>query len=94
MEPALQLDQIFFENAVRALEAELANVGVHLTLDASARQLYAQQIRAMSNELRAQALSGRISWADAAEQANQARNLIMNVIRSRSTPVAQAHLYA
>lgn len=90
MESALQLDQIFFENAVSALEAELANVGTHLTIDASARQLYAQQIRAMSNELRAQALSGRISWADAAEQANQARNLIMNVIRSRSTPVGLA----
>lgn len=90
MEPAQQLDQIFFENAVQALEAELANVGAHLTIDASARQLYAKQIRAMSNELRLSASSGRISWADAAEQANEARNLIMNIIRTRSTPVGLA----
>ena len=82
--------QDYFEHSIRTLEAEIANVGTHLALDASARQLYAKQIQAMAAELRAQAASGRISWAKAAEQAQEMRNLIMELIRSRSTPVGRA----
>ncbi|MEJ2743691.1 MAG: hypothetical protein P8176_14765 [Gammaproteobacteria bacterium] len=33
------------------------------------------------------AQTGRITWVQAAEQASEARNLIMEVIRTRSTPV-------
>ena len=87
MEVAQKNDQQLFENAIRALEAEIANIGTHLTIDASARQAYARQIRAMSNELRMLAQTGRITWLQAAEQASEARNLIMKVIRTRSTPV-------
>ncbi len=87
MEVAQKNDQQLFENAIRALEAEIANIGTHLTIDASARQAYARQIRAMSNELRMMAQTGRITWLQAAEQASEARNLIMKVIRTRSTPV-------
>lgn len=79
-----------FEASIRALEAELANAGVHLTVDAQARQLYAKQVRAMASHLRAQAATGRITWANAAQQAQAARNLIMELVRSRSTPVGLA----
>ncbi len=82
-----QKDQQLLENSIRALEAETANIGSHLTIDASARQAYARQIRAMSNELRMMAQSGKMTWAQAAEQASEARNVIMEVIRTRSTPV-------
>lgn len=82
MEVAQKNDQQLFENAIRALEVEIANIGTHLTIDASARQ-----IRAMSNELRMMAQTGRITWVQAAEQASEARNLIMDVIRTRSTPI-------
>lgn len=85
-----QNNQDYFEHSIRALEAEIANVGTHLVIDAGARQLYAKQIQAMAAELRAQAASGRISWAKAAEQAQEMRNLIMELIRSRSTPVGLA----
>lgn len=34
--------------------------------------------------------SGKISWAQAAEQANETRNLIMDVVRNKSTPVGKS----
>ena len=78
------------ESAMRALEAEIANIGTHLTIDAQARAAYGRQIRAMASDLRRQATNGRITWHEAAEQANTARNTIMDMIRRRSTPVGRA----
>lgn len=83
-------DRSIFESAIQGLEAEIANVGVHITIDASARQAYARQIRLMANELRVQATSGNISWKQAASQAQEMRNTIMQIIRGRSTPVGRA----
>jgi hypothetical protein len=83
-------DRSVFDSIIRALEADIANVGAHLTLDAAARQAYSQRIRAMADELRAQAGSGQITWAQAASQAQETRNAIMDVIRGRSTPVGRA----
>ncbi|MCE2027918.1 hypothetical protein [Sessilibacter corallicola] len=79
-----------FENAIQALEAEIANIGAHLVIDSSARQSYSRKIKAMANELRVQASSGRISWVDAANTANETRNAIMEITRRRSTPVGKA----
>jgi len=59
-------DRTAFESAIQALQSELANAGVHLSVDARAREVYALQIRAMADELRVEATSGRITWADAA----------------------------
>ncbi|MCH8497733.1 MAG: hypothetical protein LAT63_04615 [Marinobacter sp.] len=83
-------DREMFESAIRALEAEIAFIGVHLTVDSSARQLYSRQVSAMASDLRLQATTGRISWRQAAEQAQEARNLIMDIVRSRSTPIGLA----
>lgn len=83
-------DKSAFDSAIRALEFEIANAGTHLTIDAAARQSYAMQIQAMANELRGQVASGRMTWAQAAQQAQEARNAIMEVIRGRSTPVGRA----
>jgi len=83
-------DRSAFDSAIRALEAEIANVGTHLAIDASARQAYARQIRLMSDELVAAVSSGRMTWAQAAQQAQETRNVIMEVIRGRSTPVGRA----
>lgn len=85
-----QKDREVFESAIRALESEVANIGVHLTVDSAARQAYSKQIRAMSAELRIMASTGKITWAQAASQANEARNIIMEVVRTRSTPVGLA----
>ncbi len=83
-------DRTVFESTIRALEAEIANVGTHLAIDGAARQAYARQIQAMADELRTQANGGRLTWAQAASQAQETRNAIMDVIRGRSTPVGRA----
>lgn len=83
-------DRSVFDSAMRALESEIANVGTHLALDGAARQAYAAQIKAMADDLRQQAQSGKLTWTQAAEQAQEARNAIMDLIRSRSTPVGRA----
>ncbi len=83
-------DKSAFDSAIQALEFEIANAGTHLTIDAAARQSYAMEIQAMANELRGQVASGRMTWAQAAQQAQEARNAIMEVIRGRSTPVGRA----
>ena len=83
-------DRERFESAIQALEAEIANVGVHLAIDGAARQAYARQIKAMADELRSQAASGTITWSRAAAQAQDARNAIMDIVRGRSTPVGRA----
>lgn len=83
-------DRRSFEHAIQALEAEIANIGTHAAIDSHARQLYSRQIRALAEELAGEAHAGRISWRQAAEQANAARNDIMEIVRSRSTPVGRA----
>ena len=83
-------DQALFDSSVRALEAKVANVGAHLVLDPAARQAYARQIKMMADGLRAQATIGKISWAQAAVQAQDTRNAIMEITRGRSTPVGRA----
>lgn len=85
-----QQDRALFESAMRSLESEIANIGAHLFVDSSARQAYTRQIGAMAAELRMKATSGAITWQQAAEQANLARNTIMSMIRARSTPVGLA----
>lgn len=79
-----------FESVIQALESDLANIGAHLSIDAHARQIYARRIREMADELRLEVNLGRLSWAQAAEQAQLTRNAVMETIRARSTPVGLA----
>ncbi|MDA8523076.1 hypothetical protein [Acidovorax sp. NCPPB 4044] len=87
---AADKDRSAFETAIWLLKVEMANAGAHMTLDANARLSYTRQIDAMANELRAQAGAGRISWAQAAQQAQDTRNAIMEMVRGRSTPFGRA----
>ena len=79
-----------FERAIQALEAQLASAGTHLAIDSQARRTYNHEVQKMAESLRKDAASGKISWATAAEKANQARNAVMEIIRARSTPVGKA----
>lgn len=78
------------DDALQSFEAQLANTGAHLGLDGAARAHYSRLIQALAQELRHEAESGRITWAQAAEQAHATRNAVMDTIRSRSTPVGRA----
>ena len=90
MQNGSEKDRELFEAVIRSLESEIANIGTHVTIDAEARRIYSKQILAMSSELRLSASTGRISWPAAASQAQEARNVVMEVVRSRSTPVGLA----
>lgn len=54
-------------------------------MDARARLLYSKQIETTSQQLRLQAQNGVISWESAAYQAHEARNVIMQLVRSKGT---------
>ena len=84
-------DEEEFENAIKSLEATTASAGMHLELDSTARRIYAREIKAMSDSLRREVVSGKMSWAQAAEQAHETRNVVMQLIRSRTTPAARAY---
>ena len=83
-------DDEIFENAIKSLESTAASVGVHLHIDSTARRIYAREIKILSDRLRAEVASGKLTWAQAAEQAQATRNIIMQLVRSRTTPVALA----
>jgi hypothetical protein len=83
-------DRRAFESAVQAMEAQLANAGSHLVVEGRVRQLYADEIRAMAQKLMRKAETGWITWSEAARQANETRNAVMDVMRDRSTPVGRA----
>src|SRR5258708_81176 len=83
-------DEEAFENAIKSLEATTASVGMHLVIDSTARRIYAREIKAMSDNLRREVARGKLTWAQAAEQAQTTRNLVMQLARSHTTPVARA----
>ena len=83
-------DEETFENAIKSLEATTASVGMHLEIDSTARRIYAREIKAMATNLRREVASGKLTWAQAAEQAQTTRNAVMQLARSRTTPVARA----
>lgn len=83
-------DQSDFAQAMRVLEAEIYNIGTHLAWEGQVRQLYALEIQKMSRNLEGQVRSGTITWQQAAQQANETRNTIMEIFRTRSTPVGRA----
>lgn len=83
-------DEALFERTMKSLESQITNVGAHLTIDTQARLTYTREIKRMSDRLRASAVAGRITWAEAAQEAQQTRNLIMGIVRARSTPVGRS----
>ncbi|HCG8570459.1 hypothetical protein [Vibrio parahaemolyticus] len=54
-------DKREFEAAIQALEAQAVNVGLHMVVDAGARQLYSRQIKRFSEELKLEVKQGKIS---------------------------------
>ena len=52
--------------------------------------MYACEIKAMSENLRREVARGSLTWSQAAEQAQTTRNLVIQLTRSRTTPVGRA----
>ncbi|WP_229207766.1 MULTISPECIES: hypothetical protein [unclassified Duganella] len=83
-------DRAHFDRAMKALESQVANVGAHVCIDSTARRAYAREINAMAQKLESEALAGKLTWTEAAKQAQETRNIIMEIFRRRSTPVGRA----
>jgi hypothetical protein len=83
-------DEEAFDNAVKSLEAAITSAGMHMEIDSTARRMYTHEIRAMSDNLRREVARGKLTWLQAAEQAQSTRNVIMQLCRSHTTPVARA----
>ncbi len=85
-----QHDREVFEHEAEALQSVVFAAGATAAWDGQVRLAYQNAIRGAVSRLRQQALDGHISWQAAAEQAQQLRNGLMDVLRSRSSPVGRA----
>ncbi len=79
-----------FESVINSLQGEVALAATRLSIDPRLRLEYSRRIKAMSDDYRARANIGLISWEQAAKEAHETRNLIMEIIRTRSTPLGKA----
>lgn len=79
-----------FDREISALRGFVEAAAAGMGWDAALRERYGRLIAAMSREMKAEVRAGRLTWAEAARRANEQRNLIMDYIRARSTPVGRA----
>lgn len=86
----LSSDKAAFDSSIKALESEAAVIGSHILIDAAARDAYVAQIKKLSEDLTNKVNTGKITWSQAADEANEIRETTMNIIRARSTPVGRA----
>ncbi len=61
-----------------------------LVIDSNVRKTYSQQIQVFSDKLRTNASQGKITWSQAASEAQQVRNTVMMLLRGKSTPLGRA----
>ncbi len=86
--------RVSFEQAIHSLQGLLATGGAFAVNDAHVRQIYNERVQAAARELRNAATRGAISWKQAAEEASQLRNTIMEALRARTSPVGRARAEA
>ncbi|WP_241606737.1 hypothetical protein [Rosenbergiella epipactidis] len=79
-----------FESALNALQGDISAAAARLSVDPRLRLEYSRRIKEMSADLRARANLGMITWEKAAIEAQETRNLIMDIVRIRSTPLGRA----
>ncbi len=83
-------DRQAFESAARTLQADVTMAAAMATNDGIVRGRYQASIDAFVAEMRREARAGRITWAEAARRANETRNLTMEILRGRSSPIGRA----
>lgn len=79
-----------FESAINAFQGDISAAATRLLIDPRLRLEYSKRIKEMAEDLRSRANIGLISWEQAAHEAQETRNLIMDLIRTRSTPLGRA----
>ena len=79
-----------FDEAISALQGDISTIAARLSIDPRLRLEYSKLIKKMADDLRSRANMGLITWEKAAQEAHETRNLIMDMIRARSTPLGRA----
>lgn len=69
-----------FEAAVNALQGDVSAAAARLSVDPRLRLEYSKRIKEMAEDLRARANLGLITWEQAAREAQETRNLIMDMV--------------
>ncbi|AOR59407.1 hypothetical protein [Pectobacterium parmentieri] len=78
-----------FEQVISAFQGDMSAAAAQLSIDPRLRLEYSRLIKAMSDELRERANIGILTWEQAAKEAMDARNMTMEMIRAKSTPVGR-----
>ncbi|MGK3115178.1 hypothetical protein [Candidatus Pantoea formicae] len=79
-----------FDEAISALQGDISTIAARLSIDPRLRLEYSKLIKKMADDLRSRANMGLITWEKAAQEAHETRNLIMDMIRARSSPLGRA----
>lgn len=79
-----------FEDAINMLQGDVTTAAARLTIDPNLRLEYSRRIKEMSDRLKEKVANGSTTWKQAAQEAQETRNIIMDLIRQRSTPLGQA----
>ncbi|MFV0302086.1 MAG: hypothetical protein ACK5IP_14645 [Paracoccus sp. (in: a-proteobacteria)] len=80
-----------FDREISALRGAVEATGAGMGWDDALRGRYRRLIAEMSREVKAEVRAGRLTWDQASRLAYEQRNVIMDHIRSRSTPVGRAY---
>ena len=83
-------DRPSFERFLQAMEAQILAAASFLVMDGAVRAQYQRLIHDMSRELMAKVARRELSWQQAAAQASEARNAVLDTLRTRSSPVGRA----
>ncbi len=79
-----------FDRAMAILRADVTALAGMVANDAQVRLAYAAQIDTVSRQFVAEVQAGRLTWAQAADEASALRNDVMDLMRGRSSPVGRA----
>lgn len=82
------------ESALGALKSEAANFGARFIRDAAVRRGYIQETERMAAAIMAEVRAGRLSPAQAAQDANALRNSILDAARLNSSDIGRAQAEA
>ena len=83
-------DQSVFESTINSLRGMASGAGILGINDATVRLNYAKEIDNMSRNLRNEVAAGRMTWKQAAQHANETRNIIMDIARKGTSPIGRS----
>jgi len=83
-------DRRLFEHGAEELQAWVNSFLAATNWDVNVRNEYQTSIRAAVGKMRDRALLGEITWQAAAEQLQQTRNDLMQLMRTKSSPIGLA----